>query len=201
MDDVATEPTRSDWLSLVFIGFPVFTSIASMIPMVCVGYYYMQPPTYDTPWPAKIACLILGAIVAVWFILRELNRKYWLLTGTELVYGRWNAKSLPLSSIKKIIVGMPQLMGRAEVLASPNVRELAANANTNALLLILEDGRLLNLKLSFLAEGPFLTAELVKRLSNRAVWNHKFTKEEISFLRRAADPNAISSKRIEQGMF
>ena len=52
--------------------------------------------------PAKIACLVFGAIVAFWFIRRELNRKYWLLTETELICGRWNAKTLPLSSIKKI---------------------------------------------------------------------------------------------------
>jgi hypothetical protein len=151
--------------------------------------------------PAKIACLIFGAVLSFWFVRRELNRKYWLLTGTELIYGRWNAKSLPLSSINKILVGMPSLLGRAEKLASSKVRELAANANTNALLIIFEDGRLLLLKLSFLDNGKFLTAELVKRLPERVVWSHQYTEKEIKLLRRVADPNALSAKQSLQGMF
>ena len=201
MDDESTEPTRSDWIALVIVGFPLFTSLASMIPMICVGYYYMHSPTCEAPLPAKIACLVFGAIVAFWFIRRELNRKYWLLTRTELICGKWNAKTLPISSIKKIIVGMPSLLGGVEKLAAPNVRDLAANANTKALLIIFEDGRLLPLKLSFLDNGPFLTAELVKRLPERVVWNHQYTDKEIKFLRRVADPNALSAKQNLQGMF
>lgn len=179
----------------------MFTCIAAMIPMLCVGYFYLGSPTADAPVSAKITCLVIGAILSFWFVRRELNRKYWLLTWTELIYGRWNAKSLPLSSIKKIIVGMPSLLGNAEKLASSRVRELASNANTNALLIIFEDGRLLLLKLSFLDNGPFLTAELVKRLPARVVWNHQYTDKEIKLLRRVADPNAISAKQSLQGMF
>ena len=200
MEEVATEPTRSDWVSLA-IGFPMFTCIAAIIPILCVGYFYLGSPTSDAPIPAKIACLIIGAVVAFWFVRRELNRKYWLLTRTEIIYGRWNAKFLPLSSIKKIIVGMPSLLGSAEKLVSPKVRELVANANTNALLIIFEDGRLLLLKLSFLDNGPFLTDELVKRLPERVVWNHQYTDKEIKFLRRVADPNALSAKQNLKGMF
>lgn len=201
MDEIATEPTKSDWISLVIVGFPLFTCIAAIIPMSCVGYFYLGSPTADTPVPAKIACLIFGAVLAFWFIRRELNRKYWLLTGTELIYGRWNCKVLPLSSISKIIVGMPSLLGSAEKLASPKVKALAVNANTKALLIVFADGRLLPLKLSFLDEGPFLTAELVKRLAGRVVWNHEYTNDEIQFLRRVADPNALSSKPSLEGMF
>lgn len=96
---------------------------------------------------------------------------------------------------------MPSLLGRAEKLASSKVRELAANANTNALLIIFEDGRLLLLKLSFLDNGKFLTAELVKRLPERVVWSHQYTEKEIKLLRRVADPNALSAKQSLQGMF
>ena len=201
MDEVATEPTRSDWIYLAIIGFPMFTCIAAIIPMLCVGYFYLHSPTGDAPVLAKIICLIIGAILSFWFVRRELNRKYWLLTRTELICGRWNAKSLPLSSIKKIFVGMPSLLGRAEKLASPKIRELAANANTNALLIIFEDGRLLLLKLSFLDNGTFLTEELVKRLPERVAWSHQYTEKEIKLLRRVADPNALSAKKSLEGMF
>ena len=179
----------------------MFTCIAAMIPMLCVGYFYLHSPTGDAPALAKIICFIIGAMMAFWLVRHELNNKYWLLTETELIYGRWNAKSLPLSSIKKIIVGMPSLLGGAEKLTSPRVRSLAANANTNALLIILEDERLLLLKLSFLDEGPFLTAELVKRFPERVVWNHQYTDKEIKLLRRAVGPNAVSAKQSLQGMF
>ena len=179
----------------------MFTCIAAIIPMLCVGYFYLHSPTGDAPVLAKIICLIIGAILSFWFVRRELNRKYWLLTRTELICGRWNAKSLPLSSIKKIFVGMPSLLGRAEKLASPKIRELAANANTNALLIIFEDGRLLLLKLSFLDNGTFLTEELVKRLPERVAWSHQYTEKEIKLLRRVADPNALSAKKSLEGMF
>jgi len=201
MDEVATKPTRSDWISLAIIGFPMFTCIAAIIPMLCVGYFYLHSPTGDAPALAKIICLIIGATISFWFVRGQLNCKYSLLTGTELVYGRWNAKSLPLSSIEKIIVGMPSLLGGAEKLASPRVGGLAAMANAKALLIIFEDGRLLPLKLSFLDEGPFLTAELVKRLPERVVWNHQYTDKEIKLLRRVTGPNALSAKQSLQGMF
>jgi len=201
MDKIATEPTRLDWITLAVIGFPMFTCIGAIIPMLCVGYFYLGSATATTPVPAKIACLIIGAILAFWFVRRELNRKYWLLTRTELIYGRWNAKSLPLSSIAKIIVGLPSLLGGVEKLVSPKVGELASNANTNALLIICDDGRLLLLKLSFLGSGSFLTAELVKRLPERVVWNHQYTGKEIKLLRRSADPNALSAKQSLDGMF
>jgi hypothetical protein len=179
----------------------MFTCIGAIIPMLCIGYFYLGSPTANAPVSAKITCLIIGAILSFWFVRRELNRKYWLLTRTELICGRWNAKSMPLSSIKKIFVGMPSLLGCAEKLASPRVRELAANANTNALLIIFEDERLLLLKLSFLDNGPFLTAELVKRLPERVVCSHQYTEKEIKLLRRVADPNALSAKQSLQGMF
>ena len=201
MDKIATKPTRSDWLSLVIVGFPMFTIIAAVIPLLCVGYFYLHSPTGDSPVPAKIGCLIFGAVVTFWFIRRELNRKYWTLTETELISGRWNAKCLPLSSIKKIIVGVPSLLENGEKLTSPKIRNLAAAANTNALLIIFVDERTLSLKLSFLDEGPFLTKELVNRLPNRVVWNHQYTDKEIRFLRRAADPNALSAKHSLEGMF
>jgi hypothetical protein len=197
----STEPTKSDWVALAIIGFPMFTCIGSLIPLMCVSYFYLGSPTADAPVPAKISCLLAGALLAFWFVRRELDRKYWLLTGSELICGRWNAKSLPLASIKKIIVGMPSLLGRAAMLASPQIRDLAANANTKALLIIFEDGRLLPLKLSFLENGPFLTAELVKRLPERVVWNHQYTDKEIKLLRRVTDPNALSAKQSLQGMF
>ncbi|MCX6894900.1 MAG: hypothetical protein NTZ16_05240 [Verrucomicrobia bacterium] len=185
MDEEATEPTRSDWIALVVIVFPMFTGIGAVIPLICIGYFYLGSP----------------AAVAFWFVRRELNRKYWLLTSTELIFGRWNAKSLPLSSIKKVIVGMPPLLGGVEKLASPGVRGFASDANTKALLIIFEDGRLLPLKLSFLDNGPFLTAELVKRLPERVKWNHQYTQQEIKLLRRIADPNSLSAKQSLQGLF
>jgi len=57
------------------------------------------------------------------------------------------------------------------------------------------------LKLSFLGSGSFLTAELVKRLPERVVWNHQYTGKEIKLLRRSADPNALSAKQSLDGMF
>ncbi len=201
MDEIGTEPTKSDWLSLVFVVFPMFTGIVAVIPMICVGYFYLGSPTCIPPTSVKAACLIFGATVSFLFVRRELNRKYWLLTEAELISGRWNCKRIPLSSVKKVIVGLPNLLGKASKLTSPAIGELAAHANTNALLIILADERLLPLKLSFLDEGPFLTQELVKRLSNRVVWNHQYTEDEIRILRRVADPNALSAKQSLKGLF
>ena len=182
MEEASTESARSDWIWLAIIGFPMFTCMAAIMPVLCVDYFYLGSPTTDAPVPVKIGCLIIGAMLALWFVRRELNRKYWLLTETALIYGRWNAKPLPLSSIKKIIVGIPSLLGRAEKLASPRARELAANANTNALLIIFEDGKLLLLKLSFLDNGQVLTAELVKSLPEHVVWNYQYAEKDPRFL-------------------
>jgi hypothetical protein len=201
MDEIGTEPTRSDWLSLVFMVFPMFTGFVAVIPMICIGYFYLDTPTCMPPMSVKVACFIFGAMVSFLFVRRELNRKYWLLTESELISGRWNSKRIPLSSIKKVIVGLPNLLGKASKLTSPAIGELAAHANMSALLIILDDERLLTLKLSFLDEGPFLTQELVKRLSNRVVWNHQYTEEEIRLLRRVADPNALSTKQSLKGLF
>jgi hypothetical protein len=203
MNKIATQPTRSDWKAF-FISFPSFTCIGAILPMLGVSWLYIDSPQGRAPASALIGCLFFGAALAFWFARRELNRKYWLLTETELVAGKWGCKHLPLSSIKKIIAGSPPLSapvaGVSKLGFSAAIRERVAQANINALLLIFEDGRLLLLKLSCLDNGPILTNELVNRLADRVVRNHPFTDKEIRFL-RPVDPNALTGKKSLQGLF
>lgn len=140
-------------------------------------------------------------MVAGWFTGRLINRHFWRLTQSELIGGITGNIRYPLSSIDKIIVGLPNKMpipGSNAVfstgLLSPAIKELYAAKQAGSLLVKFQDGSLLPLKLRAMVNGGILMDELVNRLQNCVVKDYQFSDQEIKIL-RSADPNMIIRKK------
>jgi hypothetical protein len=192
--EISTRPTSSDWIAYI-VGFPMFTAIAAMLPMLLLQSHYVHTPTGTAPSWAIVGVLLFGAVVAFWFTSRLVNRHFWRLTQSELIGGITGKIRYPLSSIEKIIIGLPGQMPipGTNALVSPALKELYAEKQATSLLLMFQDGALLPLKLRAMANGATLMDELVNRLQNRVARDYVYSDKEIKILRGAV-PNMLIRK-------
>jgi hypothetical protein len=99
---------------------------------------------------------------------------------------------LPLSSIEKIIVGIPvewPFPGLGK-LASPLAREVFAFQKEKTLLVVFDDQHLLPLNLHALPNGTELMNALCYRFKDRLITHHTYTAEEANRLRHS-DANVL----------
>lgn len=191
MKEIATHPSRNDWIAYI-IGFPTFTAIATIPPMMVLAYFTVNSSAGRAPVWAIALVVAFGAAVAFWFIRRMSNRQYWHLTDTDLLGGRTGSIRLPLSSIAKVIVGLPAKwpIPGMDKLASPELKQAFVVQKGISLLLEFQDRSLLPLNLHAMPNGSALMTELVNRMTDRVEHDHPYTADEVKLLRRA-DPNAL----------
>ena len=84
--EISTRPTANDWIAYI-VGFPMFTAIAAMLPLLLLQSHYVHTPTGTAPTWAIVGVLLFGAVVAFWFMSRLVNRHFWRLTRSELIGG------------------------------------------------------------------------------------------------------------------
>jgi hypothetical protein len=192
--EISTHPTPSDWIAYV-VGFPMFTAIAAVLPLLLLQSHYVHTPTGTAPSWAIAGVLLCGAVVAFWFTWRLVNRHFWRLTRSELIGGITGKVHYPLSSIEKIIVGLPSQMPipGTGAFVSPALKELYAEKQATSLLLMFQDGALLPLKLRSMTNGSALMDELVDRLQNRVARDYVYSEKEIKLLKSAV-PNILIRK-------
>jgi hypothetical protein len=191
MKEIATHPSRKDWLAYI-IGFPMFAAIAAIIPMLVLAYFTINSPAGHAPQWANALILLFGVSIAFWFVQRMSNRQYWRLTETELSSGRTGGIRFPLSSIEKIIVGLPPKwpIPGMDRLASPQLQQAFVIKKAISLLVVFQDQSLLPLNLHAMPNGTALMTELIDRMKDRVEQNHAYTPDETRLL-RCADPNAL----------
>ena len=193
--EISTRPTSRDWIAYT-VGFPMFTAIAAILPLLLVQSHYIHTPTGDAPAWVIVGGLLFGAVVAFWFTSRLVNRHFWRLTRSELIGGITGSARYPLASIEKIIIGLPDQMpirGTSAII-SPALKELYVEKQAASLLVIFQDGALLPLKLRAMANGSMLMDELVDRLQNLVAREYVYSDKEIKILRGAV-PNMLIRKR------
>jgi hypothetical protein len=168
------------------------TAIGSILPMLALRYFADHNPMARLPWWTWAGALLFGAALALWFVKRTIDRECWRLTDSELVGGWSGGLRLPLSSIEKVIVGLPAewpIPGMDKV-SSPRLREALVLGKDRSLLLKFQGGAMLPLTLHRIPNGSALLSELVSRLQDRVATNHSYSEKETRLLRRA-DPNAL----------
>ena len=193
--DISTRPTSKDWLGYA-IGFPMFTVTAAILPLLLVQSHYIHTPAGTAPLWEIIGAVMFGAVVSLWFTSRLLNRHYWRLSAFELIGGMTGKVRYPLSSIEKIVIGLPGQMPipGTGAFASPATKELYVEKQATSLLVTFRDGALLPLKLRAMANGAVLMDELISRLNDRVVRDYVYSEKEIRILRGAV-PNMLIRKR------
>jgi hypothetical protein len=191
MKEIATHPSRNDWIAYA-IGLPLFTAIAAAIPMMALVYFTLNSPAGHAPQWSIALVIAFGATVSFWFVRRMINQQYWRLTETELVGGRTGNICLPLSSVTKIIVGLPAkfpIPGMDKVV-SRELKQSFVVLKGLSLLLEFQDGSLLPMNLHAMPNGTELMIELLNRMKDRVKHGHVYSTEEIKVLRRA-EPNIL----------
>lgn len=118
--EISTRPTPRDCAAYI-LALPAFTIIAVVLPMTFLQWHYVHTSNSHAPAWAVTIILLFGAAVAFVFVFRLFNRHFWRLSQTELMGGVTGSIRYPLSSIDKIIVGLPDEMPVPGVsaLASP----------------------------------------------------------------------------------
>jgi hypothetical protein len=194
MNEIATHPSRNDWIACI-VAFPAFTAIGSIVPLLALQYLAADSATGRVPRWGSGGSLIFGAGLAFWFVRRTINRQCWRLTESELIGGWRGALRLSLSSIEKVIIGLPGELPvpGMDKLTSPLMQQVFVSGRANSLLLGFQDGSLLPLTLHRMPNGSALIAELLSRLQDRVERTHTYSAEEIKLLKRA-DPNALLRK-------
>jgi hypothetical protein len=192
--EISTRPTLRDWTAYI-AGFFGFTAIAAILPLLAVTWFYINMRSGRAPAWVIVSVLLFGAVVALWFICTLIGRQCWRLSESELITGITGKVRYPLSSIERIIVGLPGQIPipGSSALLSPAMKELYAEIQKSSLLLVFRDGSMLPLKLRLLINGSRLTDTLLERLRERVVRDYAYSKPEIALLRRA-DPNALIRK-------
>ena len=162
------------------VGFPMFACIAAIPPLLLLQFFYLKTSSGRAPASAILAGCAFGVCVSFWFIRRSINRQCWRLTDSELIGGIRGQLRLPLTSIQKVIVGLPANSIMAQ--------------QGSALLLVFNDATLLPLKLQAMPGGEELMSALTTKLKDRLIHDYAYSPEEIRML-RTADPNAVIQRK------
>jgi len=178
----------------------MYVLFAAILPWVGLNYLYLNSPTGKAPVSLDIATFVFGGLVAFWFFWRIINRQYWRLTDSELIFGIRRAVRLSLADIDKIIVGIPREFPM-EKLANPMQQQLFATQRNLSLLLIFRDGTLLPLYLYLIPNGTELISEFESRFQNHLVKNYTYTPDAIRVLKRADLNTLIRSSGLQITQF
>jgi hypothetical protein len=182
--DIKTSPRTEDWIHLC-LGIPLFAIIAAILPLLALVAFYTTSPRGRPPVFGVVIVLIFGVFVGTWFMLRLLDRLYWCLTESELIGGMRGNTRISLSSLEKVVVGLPNKFAvpGLEKFAPPQIR-------ANSMLLCFSDGSLLPMHLHGIPNGTRLMNELVSRFPRQVDLHYAYSKEEIKILRKA-DVNVL----------
>lgn len=174
---------------------------------------------HDQPLPLFLTIVLLlvalvpGFLFGLWFAKKEINKLRWQLSDTELSCGIFGQKKFELSSIEKIIVGLPpanavvKMLQQARpgtalgtsvdalstiqpMLKTVKTLSLAGAIKENSLLLCFNDGSWLPLRIFAIPNGRALMDALRERCKDRVIESYDFSPEELRRLRRR-DPNEL----------
>lgn len=200
LNEIATDPPAWALKKSFFMGVVFFTLIGfgAMMLLELTLQFHFGGPDYQLPhWldaPVFLTAAAPGFLFGIWFGKKTLNKAYWRLTGTELLCGTSGQQKFPLSSIEKIIVGLPvsgivaAAAVDAAVAANPQwnkAKDLwqARDVKGNSLLICFKDGSLLPLRLFAIPNGTPIMEELMKRFKDRLILDHNYSREEKRRLR------------------
>ena len=172
------------------IGILIFGSIVASLPVMALDYVCLR---FSIGQPPVILVRVIVGLCAIgvgWFFWRLLNRVYWRLTEVELIGGRQGDTRLPLASLQKIVIGLPNKFAipGIELFASPRIRG-------ESVLLCFSDGSIFPMHLHGLPSGSRLMGELISRFSARVDQHYIYSDEEIRILRKA-DINVLIKKNL-----
>jgi len=127
--------------------------------------------------------LILTRVVERW----EEERWHWILTPSELIGGRDGQWRRSLSSINKIVPGVPARRGTVEntiiQICQPELYQLQALDRSITLLLKFSDGLMLPFNVHRCANGTRLMNELLARCQDVVDLSYEYTQRERRLLR------------------
>lgn len=191
------KPPLWHYPAIVFISV-MFPGMLYLAVMVMISE---QITGYNTSNQAKIIMAIAGAVLGVAsmvaFLAWEQKRWYWKLTEKELVWGFGKGNTISLSSIEKIVFGMPAASGcimAAAGFARPDLVEQIAEGKKMALVLMLSDGSMVPLHLHKCVNGTRLMTELVNLQKDKVVTEYNYSPEQTRLL-RTADWNKPTARK------
>jgi hypothetical protein len=225
MYETITAQFPMDKLRVNFLGNIFIFTLIGWIAVTLLGLFlvmfllqhHIQVPLQRFPRPIGILLLIgmavPGFLFGLWFAKKEMNKGCWQLTSTELQCGTHGQQKFPLSSIEKIIVGLPatnavvKVLQKAKrgtalgttvdvlstiqpILNTARNLSVAGAIKDNSLLICFKDGSWLPLRLFALPDGRALMDALRERCKDRVIESHNFSPEELKRLRRR-DPNEL----------
>jgi hypothetical protein len=189
---------QSTFLALAF-------ALVGFIPIgLLINYFYLDKPYAKPPAVLMVAAFCPGLLFGIWYVKNLRNRHCWILTETDLI-GGLGKKTFPLTSITKIIVGLPnetfipaagKILENDEpgsttstVLSISSVLvprlgmirrnfQIRESQRERTFLLIFNDGSLLPLYLLLSKNGEALMAELESKLRNRLIFDYDFSQEQ-----------------------
>ena len=189
-----------------FWHYPAIVLLSAMVPGVfyvlvfviaaelITGFQVTQQTRYVL---SGLGCLLGVATMAV-FLRWEQDRWYWELTETELVWGIRKKKVYPLSSIVRLLDGMPDITLPAKSLIdmiNPRLSAVLAVGRVQAFLLVFHDRSLLPMHIHACEGGTRLMEELKVRLGDRVCEKYELTEAEVRAL-RLADWNRLVRAKI-----
>jgi len=196
--EISTSVPPRTWFSYI-IGFPGLTAIGSMVPLLLIAFCYIHTPSGKAPGWVLVCALLFGMMVACWLIYHMANPFYWCLTQSEIIGGMTKNRRYPLSSIEKIILGLPYKMPAVVTAMVPGMGDRYPAMRQASILVIFQNGAALPLSLRATVSGSLLMDTLVKRLENRVVRNYAYSEKETKLL-RTADPNTLIRNYISRSM-
>jgi hypothetical protein len=183
----------------------LFFGVIGFIPCaLIVDYFYLDKPYAKPSALLMIAASFPGLCFGIWYVQNLRNRHRWILTETDLI-GGLDKRTFPLSSIKKIIAGLPDetfipAVGKAlendepgsttsTVLSAssffiPQMGMLRRNfkirksQRERTFLIVFNDGSLLPLYLLLSKNGDELMSELESKIRDHLVFNYDFSHEQ-----------------------
>lgn len=157
---------------------------------------------YQTPALLKgifaIVSAVLGVGLMLAFLRWEQDRWYWVLDEEKLIGGRKKDKVFPLSSVIRVVPGLPDKTNpliAVNKYVNPEIWTNFMSERKRALLLKFVDGSFMPFHVHRCVNGtPFMTA-LVKRLADCFDSDYEYTRREVKAL-RSADWNRVVKRKI-----
>ena len=212
LKEICTRPSLGHWMCYGMF----FLALASVFPTGFMCWFNRLSSTGPAPLWSIAAFSVFGVIFSFWCTRGMRNRDYWRLTETELIHGRNGRIRFPLSSVEKVVVGLPKnirpfgagdwsgpyhwLKKAGSSLPAetpvPSMDKLGLIAeNRIPLIVMFRDGGLLRLFLHLEPNGTALMLELVTRLKDRVDLSYSFSAEEMKQLGRVDIISGLARKK------
>jgi hypothetical protein len=169
--------------------------------LICLVQYFSSYKASTSANQIAAAIGYVGGILCwLYWLSREFDRYCWTLTDSELIGGKHGDKRFPLSTIRRIVPGLPEQFHPLTTLIKYTNHTLWENAVVSrrlSLLLQFADGRMLPLNLHACLGGTDIMTQLVNQCPAKVDSGDKYTPEEIKVLKNV-DWNRIAKKRGPQ---